>query len=392
VSSATEPPGPSLPRAARIDLDRLARNFQAVRAFARRPVMPVVKADAYGHGSVFVARRLEREGAAMLAVAALDEGVELRQAGVRLPIVVLVSCEPREWKALREHSLTPVVSTPEMARCLLEASPSEEMPAAVHLKIDTGMRRLGLRPEDALDVARRLGDSGRIRFEGLMTHLASADEDARVTEEQLDRFDAVIAELERRGQRPAWVHAANSAGLAFLRPTHTLVRPGLLIYGVAPRPLAPAIDVQPAMTVTARIALVKDVQTGEAVSYGGRWIAKRRSRIATVPIGYADGVPRTDAMLRNGCLVVRGKRAPVAGTVCMDLTMLDVSEIPEASEGDLVTLLGQEPDAWELSQWAGTTAWQALTAIGGRVTRQYVENGRVIGAASRFSVRRSEAS
>jgi alanine racemase len=171
--------------------------------------------------------------------------------------------------------------------------------------------------------------------------------------------------------------------LAFLRPSHTLVRPGLLVYGVRPRPLSPDVQVRPVMTVSARVELVKQVPAGTPVSYGGRFVAARPSRIATLPIGYADGVPRTRAMAEKGSFLIRGRRAPVAGTVCMDLTMADVTDLPDAACGDEAVLLGDEPDAWELAERAQTNAWQVLTAIGQRVPRVYVDGDERVGIESR---------
>ncbi len=374
------------PARARVDLSRLAANYAAVRAFAGVPVMPVVKADAYGHGAVAVVRRLLAAGAERLAVAYPEEGVELRRAGVAAPVVVLSGFTPEQAALIVDHALTPVVSTPGTLEAILEAAggASEGPPFPVHLKLDTGMARLGFRVEAFGEAAVRLADSGRIEVDGLLTHLANADEDADSTRRQLDAFDAAVAALQARGIRPRWVHACNSAGLAFLRPGHTLVRPGLLLYGLRPRPLSPDIDVRPVMTVSGDVAYLKDVPAGTPVSYGSRWVAARPSRIATIPLGYADGVPRTDAMRETGAYVVRGARVPIVGTVCMDLTMADVTDHAAVAEGDEAVLFGDAPDAWELARCAGTNAWDVLTRIGPRVPRVYVEDGRVVGVASKF--------
>src|SRR5439155_24942142 len=284
------------PARARLDLDRLAANYLAVAAAAGRPVMPVVKADGYGHGAARVSRHLVALGAPMLAVAYAEEGAVLRFAGVRAPIVVLAGFTPGQVRTIVQHELTPVVSTPATLESALQAARDAGRRLAVHVKVDTGMTRLGFTPSAVGEAAARLAESGRVEVEGLMTHLAAADEDAEATRRQLDRFDEAAGELARRGIRPRWVHAANSAGLAYLRPTHTLVRAGITLYSVRPRPLAPAIDVKPVMSVSADIELVKEIAVGTPVSYGGRWVAPRRSRIGTIPFGYADGVPRTDGM------------------------------------------------------------------------------------------------
>ncbi|PYQ54296.1 MAG: alanine racemase [Acidobacteria bacterium] len=372
------------PARARVDLDRLAANYHALRALVPVPVMPVVKADAYGHGAAAVARRLVAEGVDRLAVAYVEEAVALRENGFSLPIVVLAAFGPGQERMVRKHHLTPVVSTPRTLEAVLGPARESRRPLPVHLKVDTGMSRLGFTTEAFVEAAERLASAKGIALEGVMTHLASADEDRDVTERQLDRFDEAVAALHRRGIRPAYVHACNSAGLAVFRPTHTLVRPGLLLYGIRPRPLSPDVEVRPVMTVSADIALVKDVPAGTPVSYGGRWVAPRPSRIATLPLGYADGVPRTDGMRERGAFVVKGRRAPVRGTVCMDLTMVDVTDGPAVTERDEAVFLGDEPDAWEVAERAGTNAWEVLTRIGPRVPRVYVEGGRVTGVQSPF--------
>jgi alanine racemase len=373
VAGLLTPPGANAaPRAfARVDLARLAANYRAVAAFAGRPLMPVVKADAYGHGAPRVARVFESLGAPLLTVAYAEEAVAIRRAGVRVPILVLAGCWPGEEPVFLEHSLTPAVvsdATLEGAMSLARSGP-----VAVHVKVDTGMSRLGFTLGELAPLARRLVEAG-VAIEGLMTHLSSADEDAHTTEAQLDKFDIALADLEGHGHRPRWVHAANSAGLAFLRPTHTLVRPGLFLYGVRPRPLSPSLDVRPVMTLGARIAHVREVPGGTTVSYGARWVARRPSRIATIALGYADGVPRTEAMAVTGYLTIHDQRAPIAGTVCMDFVMADVTEIPEAVPGDEALVFGDAPTVWDVASRAGTTSWQVLTAVGPRVTRVYVND------------------
>ena len=368
---------------ARIDLDRLAANYDAIRAAAGVPVMPVVKADAYGHGAATVARALVAKGARHLAVAYVEEGVALRQSGVGVPILVLAGFAPGQAPVLAPYDLTPVVSTPRTLAAVIAHARGGVRPRA-HMKVDTGMGRLGFAAEAFVEAALRLRDAG-IEIEGAMTHLASADEDASVTNRQLDRFDEAVAQLAARGLRPPLIHACNSAGLAYIRPTHTLVRPGLMVYGVRPRPLSPEIDVLPVMQLSADVALVKDVAPGTRVSYGGRWVAQRPSRIATIPLGYADGVPRTDRMRDEGAFRIGPGRVPVAGTVCMDLTMADVTDRPDVVDGTEAVLFGDDPRAWDLAGWAGTTSWEILTSVGSRVPRVYVQGGRVVHVESRYT-------
>ena len=372
------------PARATVDLDRLAANYRAIKSAVAVPIMPVVKADAYGHGGARVARHLEGLGVERLAVAYVEEGVALRAAGVRVPIVVLAAFGPGQGRLLLEHGLVPVVSTPRTLDGTLQAARGARAPLPVHVKVDTGMTRLGFAPARFDEAVSRLAESGDVEVEGVMTHLASADEEESVTRRQLDLFDECLARLSKRGLRPRLVHAANSAGLAFVRPTHTLARPGLLLYGVRPRPLCPPVSVRPVMRVSADVALVKGVPEGTAVSYGGRWVARRPSRIATIPLGYADGVPRTDAMREKGQMVVRGSPSPVAGTVCMDLTMLDVTDRPEVVEGDEAVLFGDDPTAWDVADRAGTNAWETLTRVGSRIPRVYVQGGRVVAVESRY--------
>ena len=370
------------PVQARIDLARLRENYRAVAAFTRLPVMPVVKADAYGHGAATIARVLEGCGAQRFAVGYPEEGAQLRQAGIHAPIVVLAGFTAEQVPLLARRTLSPVVATPAQLEAILNAHTGALF--AVHLKLDTGMARLGFDAEGLLRAAAALQRQPHIRIAGLMTQLAAADEDAAFTEKQLDRFDAAIERLAGEGVRPSLVHAANSAGLAQLRPSHTLVRPGLLLYGLRPRPLAPPIDVRPVMSVSARVSLVKEVAAGTPISYGGRFVTARASRIATLPIGYADGVPRTEAMTEAGGFAFGARRARIAGNVSMDLTMLDVTDLEDVAAGDEALLFGDAPTAWDVAEFAGTNAWQALTAIGSRVPRVYLDGGTSGGTESRY--------
>ncbi len=331
-------------------------------------MIAVVKADAYGHGAAEVARALEAVGAEMLAVASADEGTALRVAGVRAPILAFAGCLPGQECVFVEQALAPVVASSLSLEGALAASRLGRIRA--HVEVDTGMSRLGFATAETLAVARRLVEAG-VAIEGVMTQLAGAEEDPDVTERQLDLFDAVLADLARHGIRPSFAHAANSAGLAYLRPTQTAVRPGLLLYGLSPRPLAPTVEVRPVMSVAAPVLQVRAIGAGTPVSYGGLWRASRLSRVAVLGFGYADGMPRTPAASAGGFVVLHGRRAPIIGAVCMDFTIVDVTEIPDVCEGDEAMVVGESPTAWDLGDWAGTNVWQALTAIGPRVRRTY---------------------
>jgi alanine racemase len=365
------------PTTAWIDLDRIRDNFKALRSHAGAlAVIPVLKADAYGHGAVAVARELEPLGPSMFAVAYAGEGVALRKAGITAPILVLTGFAPEQVGILSRFQLTPVVSTPEQVKALVARPPDwDRETLAVHVKVDTGMSRLGFRIQELEPAIHRLEDAEGVHIDGLMTHLASADEDEIATRKQLDLFDEAIIRLETLGVRPPLIHAANSAGMASVRKTHTAVRPGLLLYGHLPRPLSPKVAVKPAMELRARVALVKKAEAGTRVSYGGKFVAKDETVIATINAGYADGIPRTDAMRTHGVVRHKGIDLKVAGTVCMDLTMLDASAAPALSAGDEVTIFGDAPTAWDLAGWAGTNAWQILTGIGPRVPRRYTRGG-----------------
>jgi alanine racemase len=342
-------------------------------------VIPVLKANAYGHGAVAVAKALETLGIPLVAVAYVGEAVALRRAGLDASIVVLTGFAPDQLIDVLGFRLTPVISTPEQAKAMAALSIDDaRSPLAVHIKVDTGMARLGFSVRELEPVIHRLEDAA-VQIEGLMTHLACADEDEIATARQLDVFDEAIVRLQTLGVRPPLIHAANSAGMAFTRASHTAVRPGLALYGLLPRPLSPQLDVHPAMELRARIALVKSVAAGVPVSYGGRFVTARDSRIATMNAGYADGVPRTDAMRKQGTVRHGTTSLKVAGTVCMDLTMLDATDDRSLEAGDEVTVFGDSPSAWDLAAWAGTNAWQILTSVGARVPRKYILRGETVG-------------
>ena len=318
-----------------------------------------------------VAGTLEPMGAAMFAVAYVEEAIALREASVKTPILVLAGFTPAQLQDVIEFDLTPVISTPEQVTVLESVDRVQARPLSVHVKVDTGMSRLWFSLQGIEPVIHRLEDLEGIEIEGLMTHLASADEDAETMERQLDEFDEAIVRLQTLGVRPALIHAANSAGMAGARASHTAVRPGLLLYGLKPRPLSPEIDVHPAMELSARVAQVKTVPPGTPVSYGGKFVTTRETLIATINAGYADGIPRTNGMREQGVLRHRDASLRVAGTVCMDLTMLDATECPDLRAGDQVVVFGDAPTAWDVADCAGTNAWQVLTAVGPRVPRRY---------------------
>jgi len=358
-------------------------NITALRGVAApAAILAVVKADGYGHGAVPVARAALDAGATWLGVALVEEGVALREAGIDAPILVLSEPAPDAAATVVAHRLTPVVYTPggidTLAKAVVDSGTDE--PLAVHLKVDTGMHRVGIAPAEAVRLAQRVGERTELVLGGVCTHFAVADEpDDPYTAEQLARFHAVLADLEAAGVRPPLVHAANSAGLlAFPAARFDLARVGIAIYGIPPAPeLADRAELRPALSLKARVSHVKHLEAGSRLSYGLRYELARAGWIATVPIGYADGVPRNLAEV-GGEVIVGGRRRPVAGTVTMDQLMVDLGS-DEAAVGDEVVLIGRQGQAEVTAQeWAerlGTIAYEIVCGFGPRVPRRYLHVG-----------------
>jgi alanine racemase len=360
---------PSRPCFAEIDLDAIAHNVGVLRrASAPAEVWAVVKADAYGHGAVPVARATLAAGATGLCVALVDEGRQLREAGIDSPILVLSQPPPDRLADAAWMGLDVVVATRDGIEVLRGTG------AHVHLKLDTGMHRVGADPADAVAMALAIADAG-LTLRGVMTHLALADEPGDpTTNRQLDRLDAALAELTSLGFTPPLVHAANSAGtLAHPRARFGMVRCGIAVYGLEPGPGVAHLctDLRAAMQLTGAVSAVRAVAAGEGVSYGHRWRAQRPTVIATVPIGYADGVPRR-LFHTGGEVLHRGTRRPIAGVVTMDQLMFatDAAEV-----GDQVVLLGaQGTEEVRVEEWAerlGTITYEITCGIGSRVPRRY---------------------
>lgn len=383
------------PTRAEINLSNLRHNYRAIEAHLARSAAPlpalkkpqvwgVLKADAYGHGAPAVARTLERAGMPGLCVALLEEAIELRAAGIRVPILVMGGYfGPRRAgiEEMFEHELTPVIyDAAEVERIATVIRFSERGPLRVHLKVDTGMGRLGVSPEELPAVLDVFARHPEVELHGLMTHLACADADElAVTEEQLRRFAELHALVRGRGLSPRVLHAANSAAMLRL-PSAWLdaVRPGIALFGVAPRPgLLP--ELRPVMRVRSEIVAIRTIAKGEAIGYGHTWRAERESRIATVPMGYADGLDR--ALSNKGHALVQGRRAPIAGTVSMDLTMIDVTAMANARVGDECVFLGPQEGALgkdsitadEIAEKTGRISWEVLTSVSRRVPRFYRE-------------------
>ena len=382
---------------ARVDLAALQSNFRAIQAFLseapshpRTPAPPhpvppsviaVVKANAYGHGAERVALALEQAGATMLACADIEEGIVLRRAGVRVPVLVFGALSVSDLDGIFEYALTPTISTPSAARALQAAAARRGGVLGYHLKVDTGMNRLGFRHDNLARTLPSVLGSPNLRLEAVYTHFATADAPGHeLFTEQRERFERALETIGVLGV-PAGVtrHAANSAAL--LRDSRTwydVVRPGLLLYGIVPPPLASTIPLKPVMSLTSRVVAVKGLRPGESVGYGCRFNTSRPATIAVVPAGYADGL---DLRLgQHGHVLVRGRRVPIIGAVSMDMITVDVTELGDVEPGDEVVLIGQQGseswqqiDAREMAAAIGTIPYEIVCRIGTRIERQYTE-------------------
>jgi alanine racemase len=367
------------PTWAEIDLDALAHNFRVIRSHVGDDVkvLAAVKANAYGHGAVECARRLESEGADWFGVALPEEGIELRDAGIEKPILCLGGFWPGQEAALLQHRLVPVVYRLDMLESLDRSAQAENVTANVHVKVDTGMGRLGVRADHLTEFCATLKRFQNIRVEGLMTHLAVADDDAKqdFTDAQLRKFDEAIIGFREHGFSPGIIHAANSAAtFATGRNGRNLVRPGGTLYGFVTDVLPANIDappLRPVMSLYSRIMLLKNVPRGEKLGYGTTFETRRDSLIATLPIGYNDGYSR--ALSNRGRVIVRGEFAPVVGRVSMDLTLIDVTDIASVELHDRVVLLGEDGPsritAEEIGAAAGTISYEITCGISERVPR-----------------------
>ena len=360
------------PTWAEIDLSALEHNFGKVKNIVESDVqiLSVVKADAYGHGAVRVGTTLVECGTDMLGVATLEEALELRRAQIAVPIVLLGGVRTEEIPFVIENNLTPCVFSLEIASELDRAAISAGRKAKYHLKIDTGMTRLGVRSEEFKSFFSELRTLNNIHMEGVLTHLASAyTEDKQYTRTQLETFQNVIEMLKESGFDPEYMHTANSASIRRYPNSHmNLVRPGIMLYGADG---AEREGFKPVMKLKSRIIQLVNVPAGTPVSYGGTFVTKRSSIIATLPIGYADGYMRK---LSNRAFVsIKDKKAPVLGTVCMDLTMIDVTDVHGIKVGDEVVLFGDGiVTADDVSAWADTISYEILSITGKRVPRNYI--------------------
>ena len=373
------------PTWAEVNLGAIRANLGALRTLLAPgvKVLGVVKADAYGHGMVPVARALESAGVDMLGIAMVEEGVRLREAGIALPILMMGSIPEDETEALVAHDLRPTVGDPGAPGLerLDGAARAAGKRVAVHLKVDTGMNRLGVRAEEAVAVAETVAGLKHLRLEGLYTHFACAEmPDRAATEEQLRRFAEVLRALGERNLRPRLVHAANTAAIVTAPESHfDMVRPGLGLYGILPCEGAPkAVRLKPALALRSRVAHLKRVPRSEGVSYGHTWRARRDSVVGLLPIGYGDGYPwalsnKGQVRLGDG---PHAPLCPVVGRVCMDATLVDLTDVPRPEVGLAATLIeadAQSPiNVAAVARLADTIPYEILTGLTSRVPRVYV--------------------
>jgi alanine racemase len=368
------------PTVARIDLDAIRSNFHAIAEFlaaTRTPspgVIAVVKANAYGHGAAPVARALEEAGAAMLACADIEEGIVLREAGIRAPILVFGALSVSDLEGVFTHGLTPTISTPSAARALEAAAARHGVTLGCHLKIDTGMNRLGFRHDNLDRTLPEVASSRHLRIDAVYTHFATADNPEHPAfGRQREHFEQVLEGLPRVGITSAVRHAANGAALLRdERVWYDYVRPGLLLYGVVPPPLASTIPLRPALSLHSRIVAVKGVRRGEGVGYGLNAASPEPRTLAVVPAGYADGLDLR--LAGRGYMLVRGRRAPIVGSVCMDMSMIDVTGT-DVAPGDEVVIVGEQGEesigVREIAAAIGTIPYELLCRVGTRIEREY---------------------
>jgi alanine racemase len=379
------------PTTATIDLDALAFNLHQVRTLLGKAqkVLAVVKANAYGHGAVPIARELEAQGVEFFGVAFLEEGVRLRRAGIRRPILILGGTDPSESEEVLSFELTPVVYDYTTASALEAEAKRQGKTIPIHVKVDTGMNRLGVSGAEAGDFFARVRSLGHLRVEGVLSHFSSAhlidDESLTFTQLQARRFKEVVEQLAAGGVCPQCLHMANSSAvLGGALPESSLARVGLMLYGAYPsRELGRKIPLRPVMTLATKVIQVHSLPAGSPISYSRTYVTTREHRIATLAVGYGDGYPYR--LSNRGEVLIHGQSAPVVGSVCMDFTMVDVTAVPETKVGDQVVVLGSQGEARiaveEVAERAGTIPYEILCGVSSRVPRHYLKAGQEVDVA-----------
>ncbi len=372
------------PNWAEIDLDAVAHNVRELkRIIGNADLLAVVKANAYGHGAVMVATTALENGAKWLGVARVDEGVQLRRAAITNPILLIGYASPSEAESIVEHRLTPTVNTKQLALAISAVSSSHNVVTPVHIKVDTGLTRYGLLPDEIVDFAKALKTLPNLRLEGLYTHFATSDErDKSFVHRQLEVYQETLKRLNDEGIDIEIRHAANSgAALDVPEARMDIVRCGITLYGLYPSDfVSREARLRPVLSLKSQVARVSQVPPGTTVSYGRTYETKSVTRLALVPVGYADGLSR--ALSNRGNVLIRGKRAPIVGRVCMDQCVVNVDEIPDVCVGDEVVIIGrqgsEEITADEVAKQLGTINYEITCNISARVPRIYLRRGRIV--------------
>ena len=358
---------------AEVDLGALRENLAWIRhrAGMATKVITVVKADAYGHGLKPIAGLLMQSGTDVFGVANLAEALAIRSVGKGWPILMLGACLPGEIEHAVAEDVMPTLSSLREAQRLASAASKAGKVVRAHVKIDTGMGRLGVRPEEALKLIRAVKASSPLKLEGIYTHFASVEDDPQFSRRQIELFKRILRKVKGAGIRVPLVHANNSGGLLLERSSiFNAVRPGLLVFGVIPPGERPVeCTVRPALSWKCRVALVREVARGTPLSYGGSFVAPRKMRVATLSAGYGDGYLR--AASNRAEVLIGGWRCPIVGRITMDQMLADISKAPKVAAGDEAVLIGGNISANDVASWAGTVPWEVLTAITYRVPRVY---------------------
>lgn len=372
---------------ARIDLDAIAYNMEQMKRnlTPNTEVIAVIKADGYGHGAVQIAEMLEGIDYIWgFAVATLDEAVVLRTEGIKKPILVLGCVFPDQYMAMLKHDIRMNVYTEEMAESISQMASREGMTAYMHIKLDTGMGRLGFDISEAsAEAITRISQLKNVSMEGIFTHFAKADEtDKTFTQNQMKEFCWMVERLKEKDVTFQYEHCANSAAIIDVKEANfDLVRVGISTYGLYPSEevVKENVRLKPAMALKSHVAFVKEIEAGTSISYGGTFVSEDKMKIATIPVGYADGYPRN--LSNAGYVLIRGKKAPIVGRVCMDQFMVDVTHIDGASFGDKVTLVGTDGNETitieDLSELSGRFNYEFICNLGKRIPRVYVKNGKI---------------
>lgn len=369
-----------------IDLDAICHNIKEVKRVIGPDVkvMPVIKADGYGHGAVPIAKALNEIGVDAFAVAIIEEGITLRKNGITQPIVILGYTSEYQYSSLIQYEIQPTVFCYEMAESLSKIAAALGQNAKIHIKLDTGMNRIGFKPtRESLEIVKKISKLPNIKIEGIFTHFACVDEaDKTSAKKQKAEYDKFIGWLSEEGIEIPVKHVSNSASIIDMKDWRMdMVRSGIITYGLYPSEEVSkdVLDLRPAMSLKTHIVYIKEVGPGEGVSYNHTFVTKRNTKIATIPVGYADGYPR--ALSSKGRVLIRGQYAPIIGRICMDQFMVDVTDIPDVSVMDEVTLVGVDGEnrisVEEVANGAGSFNYEFVCGVSKRVPRVYMQNGKI---------------